>query len=165
MPTCSILAVAQDDDVVGQRHRFGLIVGDIDHRRADVLVKLGDLDAHRDAEFGIEVGERLVEQEDLGRAHDGAPDGDALALATGELGGLALEQLLHLERARSGCDLLGDLLLAEAGHLQREADVLLDGHVRVEGVVLEDHRHAALDGVGVVDATTADADLAVGDRL
>ena len=65
-------------------------------------MKLGDLDPHRDAKFGIEVGERLVEEEDLGIAHDGAADGDALALAAGELRGLALQQLLDLERPRRG---------------------------------------------------------------
>jgi hypothetical protein len=49
------------------------------------LVQLGDLDAHLHAQRGVEVGQRLVEQEDLGIAHDGAADGDALALAAGQL--------------------------------------------------------------------------------
>jgi hypothetical protein len=44
-----------------------------------------------DAQLGIEVGQRLVEQEDLGLAHDGAADGDALALAAGKRLGLALQ--------------------------------------------------------------------------
>ena len=45
-------------------------------------MQLGDLDPHRDAKLGIEIGEGLVEEEDLGFAHDGAADGDALALAS-----------------------------------------------------------------------------------
>jgi hypothetical protein len=49
------------------------------------LVQLGDLDAHLHAQRGVEVRQRLVEQEDLGVAHDGAADGDALALAAGQL--------------------------------------------------------------------------------
>jgi hypothetical protein len=44
-------------------------------------LSLRDLDAGRDAQRGVEVGQRLVEQEDLGIAADGAADGDALALA------------------------------------------------------------------------------------
>src|SRR3546814_16007011 len=38
------------------------------------------------AQLGIERGERLVEQEQLRRHHQRAGDGDALALAAGELG-------------------------------------------------------------------------------
>ena len=39
---------------------------------------------------------------------------------------------------------LGDLGPGHAVHAEREADVLLERHVRIEGVVLEDHRHVAL---------------------
>ena len=56
-------------------------MGDVDDRVAERLVQLGDLDAGLDAQLGIEIGERLVEQEDVRIAHDGAADGDALALA------------------------------------------------------------------------------------
>ena len=55
------------------------------------------LHAHLHAQLRIQVGERLVEQEHLRVAHDGAPDGDALALPAGELPRLALEQRLDAE--------------------------------------------------------------------
>ena len=54
-------------------------------------MQLLDLGAHRDAQLGIEIGERLVEQEHLRIAHDGAAHGDALALAAGELARIAVE--------------------------------------------------------------------------
>ena len=60
-------------------------------------MQLGDLDARLDAQGCVEIGQRLVEQEHLGLAHDGAADGDALALAAGELRRLAVEQRLELE--------------------------------------------------------------------
>ena len=60
-------------------------------------MELGDLDPHLDAEHGVEVGERLVEEEDLRLADQRPADGDALALAAGELGRLAVEELLELE--------------------------------------------------------------------
>ena len=78
-------AVLHEHDPVGERHRLDLVVGDVDHRRGDLLVQPLDLAAHLVAELGVEVGERLVEQEDPRVAHDGAADGDALALAAGEL--------------------------------------------------------------------------------
>ena len=58
----------------------------------DLLVQALDLAAHLVAQLGVEIGERLVEQEDLRIAHDGAADGDALALAAGKLARIAVEQ-------------------------------------------------------------------------
>ena len=49
-------------DAVGQRHRLGLIVGDVDHRRAGAPVERGELLLHRGAQMHVEIGERLVEQ-------------------------------------------------------------------------------------------------------
>ena len=45
-------------------------------------------------------------------------------------------------------------------HLEREADVVAHRHVRVERVVLEDHRDVAILRLEVVDDPAADADLA-----
>src|SRR4028119_2076957 len=43
------------------------------------------LGAHSAPQGRVEVRERLIEEEDARLAHDGAPDGDALALTAGEL--------------------------------------------------------------------------------
>ena len=74
-------AVAQRHDAVGERHRLGLVVGDVEAGGVEGHVQALDLGAHLDAQLGVEVGERLVEEEQLGLAGDGAADGDALALA------------------------------------------------------------------------------------
>ncbi len=138
------LAGAQHDDLVGQRHRLDLVVRDVDHRRAELLVQLGDLEPHLDAQLGVEVGERLVEEEHLGLAHDGPADGDALALAAGELLGPAVEQRFELQDRGRAAYALGDLRRRRAGHAQAEAHVLAHGHVRIERVGLEHHGDAAL---------------------
>ena len=65
-----------------------------------LAVQAAHFGAHGDAQLGIEVGERLVEQEHLGLAHHGAGHGDALALAAGKLARLAVE--IGLERHRLG---------------------------------------------------------------
>ena len=85
-------AVVHDDDLVGHGHRLDLVVGDIDGRGLQALVQFLDLGAHGHAQLGVEVGQRLVEQEDLRVAHDGAAHGDALALAARELARVAVEQ-------------------------------------------------------------------------
>ena len=84
-------AVLPHDDAVGHRHRLDLVVRDIDGRGPEPLVQRLDLGAHRDAQLGVEIRERLVEQEDLGIAHDGAAHRDALALPARELARIALQ--------------------------------------------------------------------------
>ena len=54
-------------------------------------MQLLDFGPHRDAQLGVEIGQRLVEQEHLRIAHDGAAHGDALALAARKLARIAVE--------------------------------------------------------------------------
>ena len=75
-------AVAKNDDLVGQRHRLDLIMRHIDHRRAKIMVKLRDLKPHLDAQLGIQIRQRLVEQENLRLANNRPADRHALALPT-----------------------------------------------------------------------------------
>ena len=97
-------AMVHHHDAVGQRHRLDLVVGHVDGRGADLLVHLLDLDPHLHAQLGVEVGQRLVEQEHLRVAHDGAAHRDALALAAGQLLRLAVDQLDDVEHARGFVD-------------------------------------------------------------
>jgi hypothetical protein len=52
----------------------------IDHGGAERALEMLDLAAHMRPELGVKMGDRLVEQEQIGLAHDGAPDGDPLLL-------------------------------------------------------------------------------------
>ena len=118
---------------------------DIDRGGAQPLLQRLDLGAHLDAQLGVEVGERLVEQEHLRVAHDRPAHGDALALAAGELARIAVEQRLQAEdrggRCRP-CSVISALLAPR--ELEREAHVLGDGHLRIERVVLEHHGDVAV---------------------
>ena len=83
-------AMVQHHDLGGERHGLDLVMGDIDHGGGELAVELGDLDAGIDPQRRVQIGQRLVEEEDAGLAHDGPADGDPLALAAGELAGLAV---------------------------------------------------------------------------
>jgi hypothetical protein len=85
-----------NDDAVGHGHGLDLVVGDVHRGRLQLLMQRADLRAHLHAQLGVEVRERLVEQEQLGIVHDGAAHGDALALAA-ELARIALQQLAEAE--------------------------------------------------------------------
>ena len=152
-------------DARGQRHGLDLVVGDVDGRFGDALVQLLDLDPHVDAELGVEVRERLVEQEQRGIAHQRPAHRHALPLPARQLAGLAPEEGFDLQQRR---DPLHRLVLLGLGHpaaLHAEGDVLPHRHGRVERVGLEHHGDVPVLRLDVVDQTIADADLAGGDRL
>jgi hypothetical protein len=52
--------------IMAGAHRLGLVVGDVDGRRAHPLLKPLELVPGRRAQLRVEVRQRLVEQEDLG---------------------------------------------------------------------------------------------------
>ena len=72
-------------DAVGEREGLVLVVGDEDGRRARRSEDSLHLVAHLGAQLGVEVRERLVEQEERGRRRQRASEGDPLLLTAGEL--------------------------------------------------------------------------------
>ena len=87
---------AHDCDPCCQGHRLDLVVRHIDDRGAELPVQALEFDAHLRPQFCVEVGEWFVEQKHLGVLHQCTADGDALALTTGKLRRLAIEQIIDL---------------------------------------------------------------------
>ena len=87
------LALAHHRDAVAERHRLGLVVGDVDGRRLEPVLDPRDLGPHLHAQLRVEVGERLVHQERARLADDRPAHRDPLALAAGEVRRLAVEVL------------------------------------------------------------------------
>jgi hypothetical protein len=137
-------AVAHHRHPGAERHRLDLVVGDVDRRDPEPVVQPRQLGAHVDAELGVQVRQRLVHQERLRLAHDRPAHGDPLALAAGERARPALEQILQPEQPGDLLDAALDLGFRRLAHLQPVAEILRDRHVRVQGVVLEDHRDVAV---------------------
>ncbi len=102
--------------------------------------------AHREADLGVEVGERLVEQQHRRIDRQRPPQRDALALAAGKRGHLTILIAGKTEDREHRLDLGVDLGPVRAAQPEAVTDVLVDGHVRPERIGLEDHRHAALLG-------------------
>ncbi|MNW53586.1 hypothetical protein D3C74_311510 [compost metagenome] len=158
-------AVLEDRDAVTHGEGLGLVVRDVDGRDAEAALERRDLRTGLDTELGVEVRQRLVHEEDLRLADDRAAHGDTLALTTREGLRLAVQVLGQVEDLRSLLDALADVRLGRAGDLQREAHVVRDGHVRVQRVVLEDHRDVAVLGLHVGDVAVTDEDVPAVDVL
>ena len=122
-------------------------------------MQLLQLKTHLHAQLGVEVRERLVEEEYRRIAHDGAPHRHALALAAGEFARAALEQAVQLQNARRFFHALLNMAFAHAADFQPPGYVLLHAHVRVEGVVLEHHRDAPVFRLHLGDALAVNPDI------
>ena len=158
-------ALVDNHDLVRQRHRLHLIVGHEDTGGADSVVELAQLASHRGSQLRVEVGKRFVEQEHPRLPRDGPGDCHALSLATGQMSGLAVEQVVDLEH---GCDLqnLGlPLVLRHSGHAQAIPDVPGHAEVRIERIVLKDHGAPPVLGSHGIDSPSRDMDLSRRDLL
>ena len=128
-------------------------------------MQIGDAYAHRGTQLCIEVGKRLVEQENFRFFDQRTTQRHALRLATGELLGQAVEQRLDFQHFGNFRHALCNLFLAFTSQLEPEGKVLAHLHMRIERVVLEHHSDATVARRQVVDDLFADRDVAAGNRF
>ena len=150
---------------MAHRHRFDLIVGDVHRRHRQPGLELGELGPGLDPQLRVQVRERLVHQVHLRLANDRPAHGDALALAAREVLRLAIEEGLEGEHARHLAHPCRPLFLGHLVLLEGEAHVLGDRQLRVQGVVLEDHRDVPVAGPHAAHISVADEDRPLVERL
>ena len=157
--------VFQNGDLCCKRHGLDLVMCHIDDCGAHAIVKAFDLGAHVDAQLGIEIGERLVKQEDLRLAYKRPSHRHALALPSGQLARLAVEKVGNLQHLRNPGYRLFALRLRDTPDFHAETDVLCDSHVGIERIGLEDHRDVALGRVLARNIASIDPDFTACDGL
>ena len=126
------------------------------------LLQLADLDPHLVAELGIQVGERLVQQEHFGLDHQRAGERHTLLLAAGELARIALAEMAEAHQFQRPRDPGLGLGLADLPHLETEGDVAGHRHVREESIALEHHAGVATEGWKLGHVLIADEDASRG---
>jgi hypothetical protein len=161
-------ALGQHGDAVGHGQRFFLVVGDEDEGDAGLGLNRFQLFAHGLAQLQIERGKGFVEQQYFRVRCQGAGEGDALLLATGQLRRLAIGEASHLHQREHLQHALGDLRfvqhLAHRLRFEAEGQVLGDGHVREQrnaGTPVD----RALERRAVGDVFAVQQDLAFGRKL
>ena len=94
--------------------------------------------AQRGTQFGIETGERFVEQQQARRRHQCPRQRDALLLATRELVGVPASQMpLDSAQSQSVFDALGALELRNVSGPDDEFEISAYGQMWPEGEVLK----------------------------
>ena len=150
--------LAHHHDTIGQRHRLQLVMGDVDHRRAQLPVQPGELVPHPHAQFGVQIRQGLVEEQHARPANDGAGDRHALPLPAGQGTRPPVEQRQQVQRPRHRRHPLRDFRLGPARDTQRKRDILRHRQMRIERVGLEHHRQPAVGGGGIGHVAPADRD-------
>jgi hypothetical protein len=133
-------AFGQEDDSGGEVEGLVEVVGDEEGGLVDAGEEVLEHGLHLGSGDGVEGAEGLVHEEDGGVGGEGSGEADALALASGELPGIAAAVLGGVE-AGEGEDLGGsgdDLGFGAACEFEGEARVALDGHVGEEAGLLDD---------------------------
>ena len=152
-------------DMVADGEGFFLVVGNQNGAGAAQLEDFADLLAEAPAQLAIQVGEGLVEQQQLWFGSQRASQRHALLLTAGQLVRVALAEPGELDQLKEfGADACAVGVLANTkGHVLRHAQV------REQRVVLEHHADAALfRGQGkplARDELVGQADFPAGQRL
>ena len=121
-----------------------------------------ELDANVLADASIQVGERLVEEVDGRVANQPASEGHSLTLAAAQRARTPIEQGVDEKNRSHALHSMLDLGARHPTRLEREAQVLEDGSLRVEGVVLEHHRDVSMLGCHAQQRLAVDANVASG---
>ena len=101
------LAAVHHRDLVGHAHGLDLVVGDVDHRLLQLALDALQLAAHILAESGVQIAERLVEQEDAGLRDHAAAERDLLHVVDAQAPGVHRQHRRELQQ-------LGDLAAPRA---------------------------------------------------
>jgi hypothetical protein len=110
----------------------------------------------------VEIGKRLVEEDQAGILHDGAGERRSLLLAARQAERRAVEIGRQPEQRGGAPHAVVDLGLAGTRHPQRRGDVLVDGHRRIVDELLVDHGNAALLHRHARDILAVEPDRAAG---
>src|SRR4051812_40519854 len=135
------LAVVEERNAIGEREGFLVIVGDEDLSEAKLVVDLAQGDAKLAPDLGVERAERLVEQQDARVAGKRTGERDALPLSARQLIWIALAEAGQLDEAEQLLDPVAGRRARRAlrplHHVQAKGDVLRDGHMAKQRILLE----------------------------
>ena len=156
-------AVLHYDDSGAQCHSLGLVMCYIDDRCAESLMELGDFGSHLNTELRVQVGERLVHQEYFRVTDNSTSHRDTLSLAAGKSLGLTVEELCQIQNLRRVLNHRIDLILRNLAELEAECHVVIHGHMRIQRVVLENHRDITVLGLYIIHDLAVNLECAARD--
>jgi hypothetical protein len=92
--------VVEHREAVGHRQGLFLVVGHINGGEPGLFADAPDFGAHLQAEFGVEIGQRFIEQQALGMDHQGPGQSHPLLLSAGKLVGFVIGAVGHFHHGQ-----------------------------------------------------------------
>ncbi len=148
---------------IADRQGFGLIMGDHQRGNADFVLNAADLELHLFAQVGVQVGQRLVEQQHWRLDYQCAGQCDPLALTTGQLARVALGMLTEAHQLQHPFDTRVQLGGRHLAHPQAKCNVVGHGHVRKQRIALKHYAEASAARFGVGDVAPVEHNAPVTD--
>ena len=137
------LAVAHHADAVAEHDRFGLVVGDVERGHAGLLEDAAQIVAQPQAQLGVEIRQRLVEQQQLRPVDDAARQRHALHLPARQRHHRTVGIFGQADQRQHLVDLAAGLRARDLAMLQRIDHVLPHRHMRPHRIGLEHHAEVA----------------------
>ncbi len=117
------------------------------------------------AEQGVDGGKRLIQKQHFRLGDDGSCQRDTLLLAAGKLHRELVDLLRKADDLQNILHFFVGLFLRHFFHLEAEADVVGDAHIREQGILLEHHADAAVPRVDIRDILPVEINFAARDLL
>ncbi len=117
-------------------------MGDVDRRDPEFVLEAFQFASHLLAKLGVEIRQRFVEEEDGRLPNDGQRH--ALALSAAQLGRRFVGLVFDVQETHRLLDLPVAFVGRNSLDLERVGDVLRNGHMRIQRVVLEHHRDVSV---------------------
>jgi hypothetical protein len=127
-------SVLQHDDPVTHGQSLVLVVRYEDGRDVDLLLQPLEPFSRAIAQFGVEVRERLVQQQQVRRMREGPGECHTLLLTAGELMRVSLGVLTEFDEFEDLGHAPGTFALVELSQLERIGHVVVHRHMRPDRV-------------------------------
>ena len=135
--------------LVGEGQGFGLVMGDIDHGVAELLMQGLELRAQLPFHMRVDHGQRLVEQDGIHiLAHHAAPQADLLLGIRRQPARLGIQPVGHADHGGNRLDPRLDIGRIRAAILQRKGQVLPHRHGVIDNRELKHLSDVARGGRG-----------------
>ena len=128
-------------------------------------MNLSDFSTHGNTLLSVQVGQRLVHQEDADLTDDGTANSNTLTLTTGKGSGHTVQVIGQAQDLGNVTNLLVDHVFVNTLQGQAESQVIVNAHLGIQSIALEHHCDLSFTGALVVGIFTVDQELAAADIL